>query len=135
MDTNLAIEFKGDHIHIRHGEGFEITPEGMDRFWEMLAKTCEKHDCSRVFAEGPVPERRMDTVAAFRSGVQAAEAAPSLWLAICFENYEPDELSDLFKHAARNRGVHVKFFSDREQAHRWLGVGADAADCRTDLAA
>lgn len=135
MVNDVKIEYKGDHLHIRHGEGFRITNDAMDAFWAMLAEACEKYECSRVYAEGPAPERDMDTVGAFRSGVQAAESARDLWLAICFEGYEPDELSDLFKNAARNRGVHVKFFSDKEQAHRWLGVGAGSTDCVGDLAA
>lgn len=135
MGNEIEIEFKDDHIHIRHGEGFRITPDGMEAFYTLLAKTCDKYGCSRVFAEGPAPIREMDTVGAFRSGVQAAEAVPNLWLAICFQDYETDELSDLFKNAARNRGVFVKFFSDREQAHRWLGVGVNSADCRDSLAA
>jgi hypothetical protein len=135
MVNDVSIEYKGDHLHIRHGEGFRVTPETMDVFWGMLADACEKYDCSRVYAVGPAPDRDIDTVGAFRSGVQAAESAPELWLALCFQGYQTDELSELFKNAARNRGVHVKFFSDREQAHRWLGVGLDADDCVGELAA
>ncbi|HSU25274.1 MAG TPA: hypothetical protein VLI65_04795 [Pyrinomonadaceae bacterium] len=123
MHGEPKVEFKGGYIHIRHGEDFEITPERTDDFWNFLAKICEEHDCSRVLAEGPTPKRRMDTVAAFQSGVQAAGVRKDLWLAIYFHNYEPDELSELFERSARNRGIHVRFFDNRDRALNWLGVG------------
>lgn len=116
----MEIEFREDHLYIRHGEGFEITTESMNELWPFLSEQCEKFGCSRVLAEGPAPRRDLDTVDAFQSGVRAAETVPSLWLAICFQGYEPDELSELFQHSARNRGVHVKFFSNTEQALKWL---------------
>ena len=122
LNDQFDIELKGDFINLRHGEGFEISPAKMEEFWTFLSQICEEHNCNKVLAEGPAPVRNMDTVAAFQSGVQAADVIAGFWLALCFENYEPDEISELFVHAARNRGVHVKFFSDREKALRWLGV-------------
>jgi hypothetical protein len=62
----------------------------------------------------------MDTVAAFTSGVEAAAVAPHFWLALRFHDYQPDELSELFRQAARNRGANVRFFSDCDEAVRWL---------------
>ena len=130
MFDDVTVEFTGSYIHIRHGQGFVIRPAEMEEFWSFLARLCTIYHCTRVLAEGPAPTRKMDTVSAFQSGVKAAEAAPGLWLAICFQGYKPDEISELFERAARNRGLHIKFFDDTERAVHWLGsdVGRDAAD-------
>lgn len=122
MNADIEVDFRGDHIRIEHGSGFEITAEGMGAFWERLGEICRQYACDRVLATGPAPTRKLDTVGAFRSGVKAAEVYPNLWLALCFDGYKPDEMSELFVTAARNRGVRVKFFSSEETARRWLGV-------------
>lgn len=124
MEQEVYLEFRGDHIYIRHGDDFVISPDSMAEFWDFLAQTCRLYDCRRVLAEGPPPHREMSTVDAFHSGVRISETVPDLWLAICFHGYEPDEVSDLFKQAARNRGVHVKFFSDQNKALKWLQAGS-----------
>ena len=120
MFNELSLEFKDDHIHLTHGDSFEITPDGMKSFWNYLREQCENHDCTNILIEADAPTRSMDTVAAFTSGVQLASIAPNLWMALCFQRYEPDEISELFRQAARNRGANVEFFSDREAALSWL---------------
>jgi len=122
MDNLFEVDFRGDHIRIVHPRAFQITPAGMDVFWNELGAICRQYECDRVLATGPAPERKLDTVGAFQSGVRAADVYPNLWLALCFKNYKPDEMSELFVTAARNRGVRVKFFSDKDAAMRWLGV-------------
>jgi hypothetical protein len=122
MEQDTTIEFKGDHIVIDHGEEFEITEESMQAMWGQLSKVCREYDCGRLLILGNAPVRRMDTINAFASGTRAAEIYPDLWIALCFVDYEPDEVSDLFATAARNRGARVKFFRERERALRWLGV-------------
>ena len=128
---NTDIDFNGEFIAVRHREGFEITPQGTEEFWRFLSRLCTKYACDRVLAEGQKPERRLDLVEAFQSGVQVAERIPDLWLAIFFENYRTDELSELFERTARNRGVHVRFFSSRPQAVKWLT--SNPATCDSDM--
>jgi hypothetical protein len=41
-------------------------------------------------------------------------------MALCFVRYKPDEISELFRQAARNRGANVEFFTNREAALVWL---------------
>lgn len=123
MGGELNVEFKGDYLHLTHDSEFEVTPESADELWKFLAETCERYGCSRVLAEGPPPKRKMDTVAAFESGVQASAVGKDLWLAIYFHDYQPDEISELFERSARNRGAHVRFFDNRERALNWLDAG------------
>ncbi|HVF30070.1 MAG TPA: hypothetical protein VNA22_03835 [Pyrinomonadaceae bacterium] len=120
MFEDLIIEFRGDHIYIRHDDNFDISPETMNRFWTFVAEQCARFECSSLLIEGTAPKREMDTVSAFSSGVQASTVAPHLWMALCFHNYEPDEVSEMFRQAARNRGANVRFFSDCAKALNWL---------------
>jgi len=116
----LSLEFKDDHIHLKHGKNFVITPAGMKTFWNYLREQCEDHDCTSVLIEADSPTRSMDTVGAFSSGVAAASVAQNLWLALIFQRYKPDDISALFRQAARNRGANVEFFSDCDTALVWL---------------
>lgn len=116
----LSLEFRNDHIYIRHVEDLEITADAMDGFWSFLSAQCEEYNCSSVLIEADSPKRSLDTVDAFSSGVEAAGVTANLWLALCFHGYRPDELSELFRQAARNRGANVEFFSDCEKALNWL---------------
>jgi hypothetical protein len=114
------VEFRDDHIYLRHAAGLEITPETLFGLWDFVAEQCDRFHCSSVLIEADSPKREMDTVSAFTSGVDVSGIAPNLWLALCFHNYQPDELSELFRQAAYNRGANVEFFSDCDAALTWL---------------
>jgi hypothetical protein len=118
----LSLEFRDDHIYIHQAEDFEITSEAMSGFWDLLSRQCERYECANILIEADSPKRNIDTVGAFTSGVHVSNIAPNLWLALCLHNYEPDEISELFRDAAGNRGANVEFFSDPEKALNWLRV-------------
>ena len=122
MSTTYTIEFKGNYVHVQNPPDYEITAEGMERLWSDLAEACLKYDCRKVLSEGKSPVRRLKTLDAFSSGTAAAESIPGLLLAVVFEDYVTDQLTSFFKAVALNRGASVEFFSDREQALRWLGL-------------
>lgn len=126
MEVEMLVEFRGDHIYIRHGTEMEINPDSMTLLWQKIGQLCRQYSCGKILIEGTSPKRRMDTINAFESGVEAAEVYPDLWIALCLHDYEPDEISDLFVTAARNRGARVKFFSSIGPVLRWLGVSAAA---------
>lgn len=128
MFDDLFIEFRNDHIYIRHDEKFDITLETMKAFWNFVSQQCERYKCTSILVEATAPQRKMDTVAAFSSGVEVSTVAPHLWLALCFHDYKPDELSELFRQAARNRGANVNFFSNCDKALNWLRVNNPHVD-------
>ncbi len=123
-EDNIGLEFRGDHIRIWLGPGYQTTPEANERFWKELSDACEKYDCTAILVEGIAPSGTMETKDVLESGVRLSTVAPRLWMAFCFEDYEPSERGELFKTVARSRGAHVKFFSDREHALRWLRSGS-----------
>lgn len=119
-EDNIGLEFRGDHIRIWLGPGYQTTPETGERFRKELAEACEKYECTAILVEGIAPAPTMDSKGVLDSGVRLSDIAASLSVAFCFENYQPSELGELFKTVARSRGARVKFFSDREHALRWL---------------
>ena len=126
MDETLDVQFRGDHLHVQLGPDYDINPEQEAEFWAMIERECSVNNTKRVLIEGYVPKTPLDTFDVVNSGIRAADAGPLLWMAFCLEDFEPAELSELFKTIAAGRGVHVKFFSDNERALNWLRANAPA---------
>lgn len=123
MSADFAITFHNNYIQVQHPEDYTITPENQRKLWLALAAACKKYQCRRVIALAPAPPKRsMNTMDAFDSAMQAIQAARGMSLACCFTGYQPDETSEFFKTVAHNRGVKVEFFTDQEQAFKWLGI-------------
>ena len=126
MDTTFEVEFRGDHLHVLLGPDYDVTPEQEDEFWAAVERACKEHKTHRVLVEGHVPKTELHTAQVVNSGVRAAEAVPRLWFALCLKDFEPTELSELYKTVAASRGVHVKFFSNHERALNWLRTNSPA---------
>ena len=129
MDSPLDVEVHPHYLHIKHPPGYVITAEAADSVWGRIATLCRDNGIHKVLVEAERPERRLDTMSAFDSGRVLAENTSGLTIAICFLNYEFDDLSAFFKTVAQNRGVNLDFFSDLDAARKWLDVdtGENAA--------
>jgi hypothetical protein len=119
QENGVTIEFRGDHIHVQLGKGMKVGPEQRIELWARIAGISEEHNCRRVLVEGKAPEGVFQTTEVVDAGVKAG-TVPKLWMAMCFDDFQPDELSELFEAVAGSRGVRVKHFSNPEQALRWL---------------
>jgi hypothetical protein len=124
MPKTFEIKHYGDYISVKLGVDYEVSPEQEVEFWSAVEKSCKEHNCRSVLVEGYVPKRQPEPIEIVDSGVRASTVVPKLWFALCLENFEHSELSELFKVVARSRGVHVKFFTDRDQALKWLHSGS-----------
>jgi hypothetical protein len=122
MSTDFTIEFRLTYLHIQNAPNYEITSSGASRRWAALATACAAFGCNRVLWEGKVAARRLTISEVYDSAKQLSDIAPGLKLACFFEGYTPDELSDFYKKVALNRGTLIRFFSNRVDALRWLGV-------------
>ena len=123
MANDFQITFRGDHIHIEHARGFEMTPANLERLFKSLLKECEAHDCRRVIAEADAPVRQLNTVDAYQSSSELSESdIRGIRMACCFRGYQPDELTSFFVTVAANRGTQIRFFTDMDAAREWLGI-------------
>lgn len=121
MSSDFSLEFKERYIHLIHAPDYEISPESNDILWAELAKACRKYKCLKVLTEGSNQKRRITSMDAYQSGAQAAESIPGMTLAICIDDYTPDDITQFFKNVAYNRGARIEFFNDKKKALAWLG--------------
>jgi len=118
-DKSVDVEFRGDHIHIDLGKGLKVSPEQRNSLWDLIGRICEENGTKRVLVEGTAPKGVFQTSEVIDAGLKTA-TVPKLWMAFCFNDFIPDEQSELFETVAGSRGVRVKFFADAEHALKWL---------------
>ena len=119
MKQGVKFAFEDDHIRVEIAPEYEFDPSASDALWAELKRLCDEHKTCRVLVEGRVPAVELGTPEVIAAGQRAA-AVPKMWLAFHFENFVPDESSELFEVIAASKGVRVKHFTDRDQALRWL---------------
>jgi hypothetical protein len=129
MDDLFEHEVHPTYLHIKHPQGYVITSENAENVWNSIGLLCHEHGIAKVLLEADKPVRQLDTGAAFDAGRALAENLSGLSVALCFRDYEFDDLSAFFKTVAQNRGVRLEFFSELNDALRWLDVttGENAA--------
>ena len=125
LEDGFTVQFRGDHVYVRLGKDLRVNPEQRSVIWGLIARTCEENGSSRVLVEGEVPEGIFQPSEVIDAGLKTA-AVPSLWLAFCFENFRPDETSELYETVAASKGGRVKFFTSTESALEWLRNNAPA---------
>ena len=123
MADDLTIEFRDDHVHVTLGPSFKLSASEPEELWKGLRTACEENNTRRVLVEGVAPKEDFGTMEVVDAGKRTA-AVPNLWLALHFEDFVPDESSELYETIAMSHGVRVKHFSDGEQALTWLRSNA-----------
>lgn len=118
-DGDVAIDFRGDHVHIQLGKDLQVSAEQRNSLWERIARICEEHGSRRVLVEGKVPQGVFQSSEVIDAGLKAG-TVPKLWLALCLDDHKPDELGELYETVAGTRGVRVKNFSNAGDALKWL---------------
>jgi hypothetical protein len=126
MSTDFRLTPHADHVQVLLEPGYEITPPGVTELMMSVSDVCSRQGQRRVLVEGTVVARHMGTMDSFGAGALAGSMLPGVSIACCFYGYKPDDQSQFFKDVAQNRGVRIDFFSDRDAALRWLGVGSQA---------
>ena len=119
--AGFRVRFRDDHVHVSLGKGLTVEPGQGDDLWATVKEMCGRHDSSRVLVEGHVPGGEHDTGSVIGAGLRTA-AIPDLWMAFCFNEFEPTEQSELYETIASRSGTHIKFFSDPDKALKWLRV-------------
>lgn len=120
--SEATLELRAGYLYARLVPGFEITPERMNRLWQLLGEACQQSGLRHVLTEGTVAGRRMTTMDSFENAAAAARLAPGLAMACVVEGHVPDQQTEFFKIAAMSHGVRVEFFCTQDEALRWLGI-------------
>jgi hypothetical protein len=127
VSTDFKTSLHADYIHVELVHGYELTPQGNAELILAISDVCARQGQRRVLVEGTIAARRMGTMDSFGTGSLAGSMLAGMSVACCFHGYQADQQTQFFKDVAHNRGVRIEFFTDREAALRWLGVGRDTA--------
>lgn len=119
MGESVKFSFDGDHILVAIAPDFEFDASASDALWGELKGLCEQHRTARVLVEGRTPQVELDTSELIAAGQRTA-TVPKLWIAFHFEDFVPNESSELYEAIAAIKGVRVKHFADRAHALMWL---------------
>jgi hypothetical protein len=106
MSTDFKLTPRADYVHVELAPGYEIKPDGTTALTMAISDVCTRQGQRRVLIGGTVARRQMGTMDSFGLGSLIGSL-----------------LTEFFKDVAQNRGVRIEFFSEREAALRWLGVG------------
>jgi len=122
MSTDYTLKLRKNYLHVKLPNDYEITPEGVQSQWTEILDICQKNHCRRVFCEGKISKRSLQTIDAFQAAVSLTNLNLGLSIAFCFYDYTPDDLSQFFIDVALNRGARVKFFSNKSDTLKWLDI-------------
>jgi len=116
----FSVRYLNGYVEVRAEPGFELNLDSSFKSWQAGVELCRVHKVNRVLVTGPM-RRNMTSIDALTSGGQAlAEGLYGARLALCWDGFEPDELSTLFVAAIAARGVIARHFRDVDEAVRWL---------------
>ena len=122
-DIGVVITFQDGYLHITHPVNFVVQPQDIEGLWANLFKACQKFDCRKILNEGHLDLSRLRAFDSYNAGSQAGEIV-GLRMACLFHGYTLDEKGEFFQMVASNRGSTIKFFTDKTEALKWLGVEA-----------
>ena len=115
------VTFEENFVHIRHDPGVASATEEVKDALLRAIELGGENGFFRILAEADQPIRHL-TRQAVEMFVQRLAFIPGLKVACCFRSHAPDGLSDYYIDLARKNGASVRFFTDREEALRWLGA-------------
>ena len=123
MGKGFTIESRDGYVHLLHEPNYEVNRDSMGEVWSELTAACARTNCNTVLVEAPSPKRQIDTTGAFEAATRISQIAAGIKVAMLLLDYKTDELTEFFKTVARNRGARIEYFSEKEKALEWLGVG------------
>jgi hypothetical protein len=123
MSTDFKLTPHADYIHVELAPDYEIRLEGTTQLILAISDVRTRQGQRRVLIEGTVARRAMGTMDSFGLGSLIGSMLAGVSVACCFYGYARDQQTRFFMDVSQNRGVRIEFFSEREAALRWLGVG------------
>jgi hypothetical protein len=115
------VTFESNFVHIRHEPGVTSTSEEVRDALLSAIELCGAHGFFRILAEADEPLHHL-TAQAVEAFVQRLAFIPGLKVACCFSRHTPNAMSEYYIDLAKKKGTSVRFFTDSEEALRWLGA-------------
>jgi hypothetical protein len=119
--TAPQVTFESNYVHIRHEPGVSSSADEVRDALLRAIELCGAHGFFRILAEADEPLHHL-TREAVEAFVQRLAFIPGLKVACCFRRHTPDAMSQYYIDLARQHGTSVRFFTDSDEALRWLGA-------------
>jgi stage II sporulation SpoAA-like protein len=121
MAIRYSLEVLGEVLYFL-GEGNEEDLEQDKQVHEWIVRACEEHDCTRIL----IDDRKVKYTASIIALYELARYYDQIRVPDKIQRVavlaSPDykESNEFFETTARNRGVDLRVFQQREQAEAWL---------------
>ena len=118
MSFNLSVSDRGGYLF------FTITGtnsrETVNEYSNEVISTCEKYDCFRVLIHEKLSGPRLEAMDVFNLASEGAMRVLGRFEAVAYVDEEMGAMADFAESVAVNRGMPVRFFSNVEDAERWI---------------
>lgn len=119
MTFELNVDHRGEYLH------FTVTGinsrETVFNYMKEVLAACEKHDCYRALIHEKLSGPRLEAMDVFNLASEGAMRLLGRFEAIAYVDEEMGEMGDFAESVAVNRGMPIAFFSNLEDAERWIG--------------
>lgn len=120
MSPYCIVQFRENHFSILISDDYSEGCKSEEEVWKTVGELNKKVKCRKVVARLSTADFPDTLIEAYNFGAQACYCVPGIKLAIVCEKH--DDASDFLKIVILNRGGSVEFFSNEEEALRWLGI-------------
>lgn len=120
MSTYFIVEFRENHFSVLHCDSYSDECKSEEEVWKTIGELDKKVRCGKVVAQLSTADFPKTLIKAYNFGAQACSCVQGIKLAIVCE--KNDETGDFLKTVILNRGGFVEYFSNEEEALRWLGI-------------
>ena len=118
MSFKLNVERRDDYLH------FTVTGinarETVSNYMKEVIAACEKHDCYRVLIHEKLTGPRLEAMDVFNLASEGAMRLLGRFEAVAYVDEEMGAMGDFAESVAVNRGMPIAFFSNIEDAERWI---------------
>ncbi len=122
--SEITATLQEGYVLVQVPPNFELNHGTVTQLWKTMADACKQYSCNLVIVEGTI-HRSMSPADVVQSAHQPLKhGLHGLRLAICWYDFEADELSDLFITSAASRGTQARLCKNRTEAKEWLGVNS-----------
>jgi hypothetical protein len=115
----IELEDRGGYLYALVGGG-KLTPEIAKLYWDEIAEECFRLEKSKIMIEKDFRES-VSAPEMLDMGVYLGSILANKKIAF-LDRYKNEDINELGKKIARNRGVLIKLFENVKEAEEWLKI-------------